>query len=694
MPAATAENIVGKRALRHAGACRKIGQVRYFAAAALRADDSGGQLPDASTLFLFFFHSWKPLFAVFVCIVHHSAAYGKETQGCVPENKAMLLIRASCRSRRRKFRLSHVPCPCLFLLACLLFAPAFAAAQKETTVRQIGVGITYTQEITRGSSPQRINILRVNLNAPGVKIRTGLALDSISLAGPTLGRETLQNTALRNKALAAVNADFFPFTGDPVGLAIRDGELVSEPLAYRACLGISDMAVRFGVFAPCGNLMRGDGAAQMKIDGINRVPHSGDTIVLTPRYAATPELDADGCVVTLKNVNLPVRLGQTVRGTVDSITRLKKGERLPRCRAGCVLIAGAGKPGVLLPERFKTGDAAQFRFDLISSGDLPQIRRYPSRAGDFLTPPAKPLWTDVQTAVGGGPWLVRNGKVVIDGAAEGFSKNDFIAKKHPRTAVGMTRDRQLIFLTVDGRQDTSEGMTLPELAERMRKWGAEEAINLDGGGSTSMFVAGGIVNGPSDGSLRPIADSLLIYGEVSNKTSAEGWRIAPFGENGVTARVGETVSFRLENDSGIPAPLSLPIVWGTDSGLGFISQRGAFRSTRPGSLTVLASIGGAQWQVPVYIMSGVPAKIGAVLKAAGKSPDRNLLFITVRDKFGNPVHGSPVSVSVVGGRAEREIITDAAGESQTEIVWKALPKARRVTVRAGNAPPVMVQNGK
>ena len=93
----------------------------------------------------------------------------------------------------------------------------------------------------------------------------------------------------------------------------------------------------------------------------------------------------------------------------------------------------------------------------------------------------------------------------------------------------MTKDRHLLLVTVDGRQSQSVGMSLGELAALMLRLGAVQAMNLDGGGSTTMFVGGGIVNGPSDGALRPIADSLLLYADDANLPDGTDYHIAPSG---------------------------------------------------------------------------------------------------------------------------------------------------------------------
>ncbi|MGZ8780720.1 MAG: phosphodiester glycosidase family protein, partial [Thermoanaerobaculia bacterium] len=87
---------------------------------------------------------------------------------------------------------------------------------------------------------------------------------------------------------------------------------------------------------------------------------------------------------------------------------------------------------------------------------------------------------------------------------------------HPRTAVAVSRDRRtLYFVVADGRRPDVPGMTLPELADFLvREVGACAAMNLDGGGSSAMWVGDAIVNRPSDGAERRVGNHLAVVGSA------------------------------------------------------------------------------------------------------------------------------------------------------------------------------------
>jgi exopolysaccharide biosynthesis protein len=124
------------------------------------------------------------------------------------------------------------------------------------------------------------------------------------------------------------------------------------------------------------------------------------------------------------------------------------------------------------------------------------------------TPTRRKRWRMDELA-GGGPVLVYDGKKRITDREELFTGN--MAQLHPRTAVGYTRDCRLLWLVVDGRQASSEGANFDDLAEIFLGLGAHEALNLDGGGSTTLVVNGQIINQPSDKTgERPVASVLVV----------------------------------------------------------------------------------------------------------------------------------------------------------------------------------------
>lgn len=118
----------------------------------------------------------------------------------------------------------------------------------------------------------------------------------------------------------------------------------------------------------------------------------------------------------------------------------------------------------------------------------------------------------METAIGGGPVLVKDGKVCISNNAELKFTGNAINDRHPRTAMGYTRDNKLIILAIEGRNPgTAEGATLIQEAKILADLGCLEALNLDGGGSSCLLVNGKETIWPSDkGIQRPVPAVFII----------------------------------------------------------------------------------------------------------------------------------------------------------------------------------------
>ena len=112
-----------------------------------------------------------------------------------------------------------------------------------------------------------------------------------------------------------------------------------------------------------------------------------------------------------------------------------------------------------------------------------------------------------ENVISGGPYLVKNGNVFVDVNEQ---KLTAIGGRNPRTAIGYTEDKRLIMVTIDGREETSVGITLTDLAILMKSLGCVNAMNLDGGGSTVMYVNGKVVNSPAVKGGIQISNALTV----------------------------------------------------------------------------------------------------------------------------------------------------------------------------------------
>jgi len=117
----------------------------------------------------------------------------------------------------------------------------------------------------------------------------------------------------------------------------------------------------------------------------------------------------------------------------------------------------------------------------------------------------------MQTVIGGGPVLLQNGEIKITNNEERKFAGNAINDRHPRTAIGYTKENQLIILVAEGRTESAAGITLVQEAQILRDLGCAEALNLDGGGSSCMIINGKATNSPSDkGEQRSVPSVFLI----------------------------------------------------------------------------------------------------------------------------------------------------------------------------------------
>lgn len=349
----------------------------------------------------------------------------------------------------------------------------------------IAPGIEHLQ-ITRGYKSEKeaigpwfINMLRIDLNR--ARLQMVHAMDE------AVGLETVSSLASRYGALAAVNSGYFRTTGtyrgDSVGIEVREGKILSETNNVRAAAGLIErdgkQELIFGHIKFEGQLVAG-AQAKHAIDGLNRPRGDNELIIFTPEFHRTTLTDPNG-------LELIVRQGRIVE------QRDLKGSSTIPADGFVISVAGTARQWAL--EKLRVGKRAKLNLDWSPTET--------AQAGS---------WKQAANIIGGGPQLIKNGRTEITNAAEKILPS-FVSDGHPRTAIARLKSGQILLLTVDGRQPgESIGMSLTMLADLLLEFGAVEAINLDGGGSTTMVIRNKLVNKPSDATgERPVSDAILVY---------------------------------------------------------------------------------------------------------------------------------------------------------------------------------------
>ena len=380
---------------------------------------------------------------------------------------------------RARLRLAVISAWLLFL------ALAHVASQQvelpEPRTLAPGVLLYHLDRPTLVDPEGPISIWALRLDASRVDLQSVLANDEI------MGTETVAGIAERHQPIAAVNAGYFQQNGDPAGVMTIDGRLVSDTRRPRGAVGITQDAtgVRliFARLRASASLVITSGSqpTTVPVNGVDTTRLRGQLMLYTPSYHA----DTDTAKGGLEWV-VDAERGRVLSGPLDA-------GATPIPRNGYVLSFG----GLTPPAELK-GLKRGTRLKLAVSYE--PVEGEPG------------VWASAQDIVGGAGLLIRDGRDVEDWSIETFTTT-FAELRHPRTLIGTAADRAIWLVTVDGRQpERSVGMTLVELRTLARRLGLVNALNLDGGGSTTMWVQGQVVNNPSEATgQRKVSDALLVF---------------------------------------------------------------------------------------------------------------------------------------------------------------------------------------
>ena len=313
-----------------------------------------------------------------------------------------------------------------------------------------------------GGKPVIINIITVNPFLKKLEIKPSYGTYFLNSV------KSVKDFASSEQALVGINASFFkPDTGAPLGISIIDGEILTGPIYKRVVFGVTkENKFLMDKLDITGQIKIGK-KIKLKLINYNQpVFNKNGYTIFTDRWGKkTPSTSFNYRHVVVKD--------NKVQAIKQSCVNIPKG--------GYVLVGS----GLLIKDSIKKGDKVSYSIKLSLAE-----------------------WQDVKYAVGGGPYLVKKGKIFVD--KQKFTDN-FLWKKEPRTAIGFTKAGTLILVTVDGRRKgISEGATMSELAKIMWEMGAYNAMNLDGGSSTQMVYKDKLVNNPTVKGGGKVTNALLI----------------------------------------------------------------------------------------------------------------------------------------------------------------------------------------
>lgn len=395
-------------------------------------------------------------------------------------NAPVLLTPPTCVPAPVQLELARTSNPAVHLLGGSSVLGAGVASLKPCGKIPDGVlvpGVTL-KSINDPAGPFKGKVVSIH---PSTKANIDTVLGQDTLPG----LETTSSMSRRNEAIVAVNGDYAHTGGRPVHPFARNGRLIQSEQIYgrsvaadtltpRVQVGPSDLRIHLHVPAT---------GQVAPVSKVNSGPSDRGAVAITTREGGgISPVPANSCAARIQPKSAPYH-SETGR------TGQKYEVREVRCSAEAMT------PG---------DDVLTAPLDGMHAQALKNLQ-----VGQEVNVSWSIGWSNVLDTLGGNPSLVTAGKVVsanVDGSGGYFQRN-------PRTVVGHKADGTTLLVTIDGRgAGGSVGMTLREVAELLVRLGAVEAIGLDGGGSTTLVIAGHVQNVPSDstGVERPVSSSLQL----------------------------------------------------------------------------------------------------------------------------------------------------------------------------------------
>lgn len=521
----------------------------------------------------------------------------------------------------------------------------------------------YDMKIDRGL--EKMHFVEFDPDTPNLELRAG------TKGGYVYGMKGLTEMAAYtdapgNRVIAGINGDFYDLsgygTGVPNGLFIDGGRILNSASSSYA----------FGLKED-GTSVYGKPKLTMSIDidgkktnltSINRYRASNHLVLYTPDYYTTTKTTAAGTEVVLQVLEGDVKSGDTMRLKVLEI-RENQGDA--PLRKGTVVLSASGT-SIPVVSGLVAGDELSASFQLDDE------------------------WQDVSMVIGGQGPLVEDGVVKLNVGPEGV---------HPRTAIGTKADGSIVLFEIDGRAPGfSEGVTTEELAKILANMGVVDAINLDGGGS-STFVARmpgtsnvKMMNQGSDGGERATGNGLLLVNTAPEKTASK-LAVTPNEERVLAGSSFEFTSAAVD-PTGHPAKHEGTIIWSTAPELGTFEGDGVFKAGQDAFVgQVSVSSGTLEGTADVEVVSELTElRFPNEIKTYNTGISETLMVTALRD--GKVIRSSN---NVFEWRVEGDIgtvdekgvfhATNEGGKSGTIIVsYKGIETSMQVNV---GVPPVVLE---
>ncbi len=378
--------------------------------------------------------------------------------------------------------------------------------------------------------------------------------------------------------LAGVNADFFSFeTGVPMSNIISEGKIITKTGSPQYGIGILENNNAFMSKFTLYSIMTKSDGTKMHIHMINKYRQPYAAYLLTNDFSAETRNKTKGYDVVLGSVSGEMKLGKSITATVESISENSKSISIPKNKM--ILTVDSKAPAEYLNpiKSLKVGEKITISFSV--DGDE--------------------RWKKVKLGLGA------TGDVLIENNQK---KSGFTAGANPRTAIGIRNDGSILLYTIDGRQKGySYGVQLKTLASRLKELGCVDAINLDGGGSTSYIIQfpgeniTKLINKPSDGKLRSVSNFIFLKNNQKPTGTLGGITIYPLNV-GIT--VNSSVKLTAKGYDTAFYPMEIPnLTFSVAEGFkSSVTKDGIFTAKENGTVTVYAKSGNVVGKINIICL--------------------------------------------------------------------------------------------
>lgn len=551
---------------------------------------------------------------------------------------------------------------------------------KQEETYRVAPGVYHTSRELRGRDLQvSVQMTEADVSDPYLR------LEAYSSGGGVTGLETVgemlrQLESSGKRVVAGYNGDFFSYAGVPSGLQMTNGEAVTSPQMTKVLLAVKgEGTASLHEAVPMEMTVTGEDGEAVRVDMLNRAWGSSgreQAVLYNFRYGKSTRTSGDQveAVIAVEGGNAAILPGRTVSGTVVQVAATPD----TAIGDGQLVLSAAGVKAEWVCRHLVPGK--RVRLDVSFGSDIDGAIQVVSGSSTL------------------GCVLLRDGEVpsgLLDPAIRHNSD------RHPRTMIAVKRGKLYLF-SADGRQaGHSDGITLAESGYYMQSLGMEQAINVDGGGSTTCYVRrpgeerAVLSNRPSDGFERAVGNAIAI---ASTAPAGELKELVMLPGRQVRVLEGGSISFAVKGRDAYGNPVAIrqeELLWKLDGGIGRMDAAGVFTAGfAAGTGSISVSCGDVGQRTEVSVLCAVsrlqlePSPL--VVEPGGVRPLRAYAYDAMDERIWLSQEQLVWTVEGGAGYVTAEGIFHAAGQLGQGVVSAAYKEAKvEAAIRVGLLPDLI-----